>query len=297
MNAAVLFRWKGPGVATPSARRTAIVISLPSRPSVPTGKRSAGAYTSIMGIAGHQVRAGFMALQGGQVHDAGCRLILVLQSAELRSALLSRFERRDQRTKSGIAIVSRATNEERRRPVDTALDATHEVFSNPPEMDMLSDLLLEPLHIQFEFLRVVGEESMVAEGRLILVEKIMHLPEPPLGGGRLGGFRGPFRLRVRGGNREVSENELEPRSEFLLDPLHDRVGRPTVGTLVVPVLDEHHSSIGRSLHMVPFSDGQSQSRRSVIRLRHDHSPRPGGLSFSSAERIPSAPGLTPSGER
>src|SRR6266705_5455604 len=40
MKAAVLFRWKGPGVATRSARRTAIVSSLPSRPSVPAGKRS-----------------------------------------------------------------------------------------------------------------------------------------------------------------------------------------------------------------------------------------------------------------
>src|SRR5438445_4391030 len=236
-------------------------------------------------------------LCNAQVLPAGARVTRSIYAGRLQSALLGLFERRDQRTKSGIAIVSRATNEERRRPVDTALDATHEVFSNPPEMDMLSDLLLEPLHIQFEFLRVVGEESMVAEGRLILVEKIMHLPEPPLGGGRLGGVRCPFRLRLRGGNGEVSENELEPRSEFLLDLLHDRVGRPTVGTLVVPVLDEHHSSIGRSLHVVPFSDGQSQSRRSVIRLRHDHSPRPGGLSFSSAERIPSAPGLTPSGER
>src|SRR5207247_6431484 len=146
----------------------------------------------------------------------GCRLILVLQSAELRSALLSRFERRDQRTKSGIAIVSRATNEERRRPVDTALDATHEVFSNPPEMDMLSDLLLEPLHIQFEFLRVVGEESMVAEGRLILVEKITHLPEPPLRAGRLAGFRGPSRLRVRRRKVAASDNDLEPRSERVL---------------------------------------------------------------------------------
>src|SRR5256884_6132568 len=102
----------------------------------------------------------------------GCRLILVLQSAELRSALLSRFQRRDQGTKSGIAIVSRATNEERRRPVDTALDATHEVFSNSPQMDMLSNLLLEPLHIQLEFLLVFREESMVAEGRLILVTQI-----------------------------------------------------------------------------------------------------------------------------
>src|SRR2546427_5771658 len=297
MNAAVLFRWKGPGAATPSARRTAIVSSLPSRPSVPAGKRSAGAYTSIMGIAKHQVRAGFRALQRGQVHEAGCRLTHVQLSAELRSALLGRFERRDQGTKSGVAIVSRATNEERRRPVDTALDATHEVFSNSPQMDMLNDLLLEPLHVQLEFLRIVGEESMVGQGCLILVEKIVHLPEPPLDSGRLGGFGGPFRLRVGGGNGEVSENEPEPRSEFLLDLLHDRVGRPTVGTLVVPVLDEHHASSGWPFTVVPFSHRQSQSRRSVIRLRHDHSPRPGDLSFSSAERIPSAPGLTPSGER
>src|SRR5438445_6110787 len=160
-------------------------------------------------------------------------------------------------------------------------------------MDVLNNLLLEPLHIQFEFSRVVGEESMVAEGRLILVEKIMHLPELPLNGGRLGGFRRPFRLRVGGGNGEVSENEPEPRSEFLLDFLHDRVGRPTVGTLVVPVLDEHHASTGWPFTVVPFSHRQSQSRRSATRLRHDHSPRPGDLSFSSAERMPSATGLTP----
>src|SRR3989449_2328084 len=297
MNAAVLFRWKGPGVATPSARRTAIVSSLPSRPSVPGGKRSAGAYTSIMGIAEHQVRAGFMALQWGQVHQAGCRLTLVQLSAELRSALLGCFERGDQGTKSGVAIVSRATNEERRRPVDTALDATHEVFSNPTRMDMLSDLLLEPLHVQLEFLLVFREESVVAKRGLILVEKIVHLPELVLDSGRLGRFRGPFRLRVGGRDGEVSEDEPQLRSEFLLDLLHDRVGRPTVGTLVVPVLDEHHASTGRPFTVVPFSDRQSQSRRSVIRLRHDHSPRSGDLSFSSAERIPSAPGLTPSGER
>src|SRR2546422_5147751 len=109
MNAAVLFRWKGPGVATPSARRTAIVSSLPSRPSVPTGKRSAGAYTSIMGIAKHQVRAGFMALQLGQVHEAGCRLRLIQLSDDLRSALLGPCQRRDQGTRSGGAIAYRAT--------------------------------------------------------------------------------------------------------------------------------------------------------------------------------------------
>src|SRR5436309_7668597 len=226
-----------------------------------------------------------------------CRLTLIQISDELRSALLGRRQRRDQGTESGIAIVSRATNEERRRPVDTALDATHEVFSNSPQMDMLSNLLLEPLHVQLEFLRIVGEDSMVGQGCLILVEKIVHLPEPPLDGGRLGGFRGPFRLRVGGSNGEVSENEPQLRSKFLLDLLHDRVGRPTVGTLVVPILDEHHSSIRRPFNVVPFTDRQRQSRRLLILLRHDNSLQPSELSFSSAETIPSAPGLTPSGER
>src|SRR2546427_473177 len=225
--------------------------------------------------------------------------VLLTSSATglLQSAFLGLRERGDQRSKSRIAIVSSAANEERRGSVDTALDATHEVFPNASQMDMLSHLLLEALHVQLEFLLVVGEESVVSQGCLVLVEKVVHLPEPPLGGGRLRRFRGPLRLRVGGGDGEVSEDETQLRSELLLDLLHDRVGCPTVGTLVVPVLDEHHSSIGRPFAVVPFSDGQSQSGRSVIRLRHDHSPRPGDLSFSSAERIPSAPGLTPSGER
>src|SRR3989442_8880345 len=105
----------------------------------------------------------------------------------------------------------------------------------------------------------------------------MHLPEPPLDGGRLGGFRGPLRLRVGGGNGEVSENEPEPRSEFLLNLLHDRVGRPTVGTLVVPVLDEHHSSIRRPFNALPFTDRQRQSRRLINLLRPANTPSPGAL--------------------
>src|SRR2546430_15720773 len=125
----------------------------------------------------------------------------------------------------------------------------------------------------------------------------MHLPEPPLGGRRLGRFRGPLRLRVGGSNGEVSENEPQLCSEFLLDLLHDRVGRPTVGTLVVPVLDEHHSSIRRPFNVVPFTDRQRQSRRLIIFLSHGYSLPPGDFSFSSAERIPSAPGLTPPGGR
>src|SRR5256885_16186462 len=80
----------------------------------------------------------------------------------LQSALLGLFEPGDQGSKSRIANVSTTANEERRGSVDTALDATHEVFPNACEMDMLSHLLLEALHVQLDFLLVVGEESVVS---------------------------------------------------------------------------------------------------------------------------------------
>src|SRR5205809_4097340 len=106
------------------------------------------------------VGAGFRALQCASVSSG--RRLTHLATGRLPSALLGLFERGDQRSKSRIAIVSSAANEERRGSVDTALDATHEIFPNASEMDMLSHLLLEALHVQLEFLLVLGEESVVS---------------------------------------------------------------------------------------------------------------------------------------
>src|SRR5207244_3620736 len=50
MYAAVFARWNGVGELTPSALRTANVSSSPIRRSDPFGRRSFGAYTSIIGI-------------------------------------------------------------------------------------------------------------------------------------------------------------------------------------------------------------------------------------------------------
>src|SRR5258708_17908111 len=50
MYAAVFARWNGVGELTPSALRTANVSSSPIRRSDPAGRRSFGAYTSIIGI-------------------------------------------------------------------------------------------------------------------------------------------------------------------------------------------------------------------------------------------------------
>src|SRR6266480_5835772 len=110
------------------------------------------------------VGAGFRALQCASVSSG--RRLTHLATGRLPSALLGLFERRDQRAKSRMAIVSSATNEERRGAVDTASDTAHEVFFNSTRMDVLSHLLLKPLHIELEFLRIVREESMVGQGCL-----------------------------------------------------------------------------------------------------------------------------------
>src|SRR6185295_1431085 len=62
MYAPVLFVWVGPGLTTPSALSRAAVSSAARRRSAPAGKRSAAAYTSIIGIEDpsrfHRDRAG-----------------------------------------------------------------------------------------------------------------------------------------------------------------------------------------------------------------------------------------------
>src|SRR6267142_1769030 len=119
------------------------------------------------------------------------------------------------------------------------------------------------------------------------VEKVVHLPELPLHRGRLGGFGGARRARVRLRQREIPEHEAHAPAQDLLHFLHNRIGTPAVRALVVAILDERHGRLVGSLTMVGLRDGGRQAA---------HRPAFPGASFSSASRIPSAPGLTPTGE-
>src|SRR4029453_4112243 len=89
-------------------------------------------------------------------------------------------------------------------------------------------------------------------------------------------------------DREVPKDEAKPVSHRLLHLLDDRIRGPAVGALVVAVLHEGHVRVGRSLDVVAIV-GYRQ-RECCLPLR----PHEG--SSSSARRIPSAPGLTPTGE-
>src|SRR4026208_2159512 len=126
--------------------------------------------------------------------------------------------------------------------------------------------------------------------------------------------------------REVAEHEAQPTPEMPLHRLDDRVGLPAERTLVVAVLDEGRLRIRWSLNVIAIADGKHEpgdsrltgghgrplygaaaggraGRRSrvavdwrVLLAGSYRPPRP-FVSDSSASRMPSAPGFTPTGDR
>ena len=111
--------------------------------------------------------------------------------------------------------------------------------------------LLEQVEIELERTSV-RTKVVDLQMLLVLVEVIVHLPEPVLGGSGLGRLRRVLGMRMRGTDREVAEHEPELLSHPFLDLLDDRVGLPAVGALIVAVLHEGHRRIRRALDVIPL---------------------------------------------
>src|SRR6476660_5159676 len=160
-------------------------------------------------------------------------------------------ERSQQRLEVVGVVVAHPVDEEGGRPVHTAADAAEEILVDPVRMNMLRELLLEQVEIELERTSV-GTEVVDLQMLLVLVELVVHLPEPVLGSGGLGRLRRVLGMRMRGSDREVAEREPELLSHPFLDLLDDRVGLPAVGTLIVAVLHEGHRRIRRTLDVIPL---------------------------------------------
>src|SRR5438128_4880995 len=83
-------------------------------------------------------------------------------------------------------VVPRTVDVEGRRAVHTAPHAAHEVLLDALSVDVLGQFFVEQLDVEPELLGIRAE-VLVPQAPLVLVEKVVHLPEPALGGGGLGG--------------------------------------------------------------------------------------------------------------
>src|SRR5262245_29837780 len=201
-----------------------------------------------------------------------------------------------QRGKQGVEIVGvvvpRTVDVEGRRSVDAAAHAADEVLVDACGMDMLRELPLERVDIEPEPLGIAAE-VLVAQATLVLVERVVHLPELPLARSRLGRLGCLLGVRVGRRDREVAKDESELLAHSRLDLFDDRVRRTAIRALVIAVLEEGHSGVGRTLDVIALRvDGNGQLGAP---LRSAHEPS-SSWRLSSAFRIPSAPGFTPTGE-
>ena len=127
----------------------------------------------------------------------------------------------------------------------------------------------------------------------MLVEQIMHLPELALRGRCLRRFRRMLGMRMRLGQREIPKHKTHLVAKAFLQGLHDRIRLAAVWTLVIAVLDDRHRRLRRSLRVIVRADRRLQFCRWTHRATfYFFTP-----SCSSASSIPSAPGLTPTGDR
>ena len=152
-------------------------------------------------------------------------------------------------------------------------------------------MLLQSLgEVRLRQIQKLGQREIEWQSKLflILVKTVMHLPKPCMRAGKLGHLRRALRMRVKLGQRKIAKDKSELFAEMLLHRLDDGVGRAAGGTFIVAILDESDRCAGLALRMV------SRSHRN---LQCYHRPAPIFCSLSSAARMPSAPGLTATGER
>ena len=161
-------------------------------------------------------------------------------------------------------------------------------------MDVLGEPFAEQVEVEVEQ-PSVGVEVVVRKALLVLVQVVVHLPEPALRGRAFGRLRRLLGMGMRGRDGEVPEDESQPLPDALLDVLDDRVRLPTVGTLVVAVFDEGDPSITRPLDVIPVL--RHRQGQLGLPLRGPHEATPFIARSSSACRMPSAPGFTPTGDR
>src|SRR5579872_4863198 len=118
---------------------------------------------------------------------------------------------------------------------------------------MLGHIVGETRHIKPQF-GGIFEQVLVFERVLILVKRIVHLPELPLRASRLRRFRRGAGVRMCIGQWEMSKDVAQPLSQSFLDRFYDREGFSTVGTFVIAIFDERDIRGVRTLDMIAVPD-------------------------------------------
>lgn len=94
------------------------------------------------------------------------------------------------------------------------------------------------------------QEQLAAQAFLVFKQKIMHLPEFPMGGRKLSGLCGGLSMRMRFSQGEVPKSKPEALIKMLLKALDYGVRPSAVGAFVIAVLYQGYFRSLRTLGVV-----------------------------------------------
>ena len=151
--------------------------------------------------------------------------------------------------KIACPVMPLAVDEEGRRSVHAALQATHEVAAH------LRSERARLKGFAQSFLGKVQSLGKIKVKRqpqlfLVLVESVVDVPEMPVGAREFRGFRRALRLRVDLRQRKIAKHEAKLFAEMRLHRLDDGKGSPASGTLIVSVLDERDGGMRIALGVI-----------------------------------------------
>src|SRR3989442_15864944 len=128
---------------------------------------------------------------------------------------------------------------------------------------------------------------LMTEGRLLVEDTVVVLPDPPLGPRAARSLvRGPRARMDRGG--AVLEDEADPTAGVLQQQLQRPLEPTAEGSLIVGELDDRDRRVGRTLHH-GRRDGQRDLRRRAHRPGADE-PEPREDAYPTVVHSPRAAG-------
>src|SRR5262249_52006396 len=125
-------------------------------------------------------------------------------NGELPRGLARRLESRDQRAGVEGAAVQAPADEEARRAGHPARQAAVDVPLHAWRVDVRVEFAAEALRVEAE-IGGLADQVVPAERAARLVHRVVHLPEGPLGGGRLGRLGGALGVGVNLTKREMAK--------------------------------------------------------------------------------------------
>src|SRR5437867_4511043 len=171
---------------------------------------------------------------------------------------------RDQRRGFVRPLVELPVDEEGRRPLHPAPDASEVVSAHPGSMDSGLDLLLESLDVEVRLLRKMCQ-PVVVHLLLVLVQYGRHLPETALAGRRFGGLCSELCQRMDLRERKMAKRKGNRVTQVVRDLEHHRIRARAMRTLKVSVLHHGQGGIHASSDVVMNGEWDRQGRHPASR--------------------------------